>query len=161
MIERVFLVLSEASVVATLLLTLIEVISRRVFSFSFQLNEEIGGYLLVSMFFFSLSACQGTDAYHRVEIVQSRLSPRWRLVTRVVFEIMNLIACLILLWFVARFERLSWIHGDTSMSLLAIPLWIPRATMPIGLLVLCYAIICTIVRQCRDFAILARTGKAS
>ena len=45
-------------------------------NFSFEIADELGGYMLVVMTFVSLSVCQVNNAFHRVELIQARLSPR-------------------------------------------------------------------------------------
>ena len=42
------------------------------FNFSFEISDELGGYMLVIITFVSLSVCQANDSFHHVELVQSR-----------------------------------------------------------------------------------------
>lgn len=144
-LERVCLILSQAALLLAVIMIVSEVILRRVFSYSFKSTEELGGYLLVVIFFLSMSVCQSSETFHRVHLVQDRLSERWQLITRLVFDVFSLAVCLILVFYLSRFEALSWRRGDTSLTMLATPLWIPRAVMPVGFAILCYAISKTIL----------------
>ena len=143
-VERLMLLLSQVAMVVIMVLTTLEIILRSFFDFSLEVTGEISGYLLVAVFFFGASASQATDSFHHVELVQARLSPRGRLVSRLVFNIASLAASLLLLWFLARFEWLSYSRGELSNSTLALPMWIPRLVMPIGMAALCIALARTI-----------------
>ena len=44
--------------------------------------------MLVVMTFVSLSVCQVNGAFHQVELVQARLSPRGRAISRVIFDVL-------------------------------------------------------------------------
>ncbi len=57
-----------------------EVIARTVFGTSLQVTDEVGGYLLVALTFLSMSVAESHGAFHRVELVQMRLSPSLRIV---------------------------------------------------------------------------------
>ena len=58
-----------------LVVVAVDIVTRSLFNFSFEISDELGGYLLVVIAFVSLPVCQASDSFHRVELVQSRLSP--------------------------------------------------------------------------------------
>src|SRR3984893_19260962 len=60
--------------VASIVLIAAEAIARNVFATSFQITDEVCGYLLVALTFLSMSVAESHGAFHRVELVQTRLS---------------------------------------------------------------------------------------
>src|SRR5919197_5063575 len=71
-------VASEVALVVMLVLVAVDIVTRAVFNFSFEVSDEVGGYMLVVISFVSLSACHVHGSFHQVEFVQARLSPRAR-----------------------------------------------------------------------------------
>jgi TRAP-type transport system small permease protein len=110
----------------------VDIITRSVFNFSFEVSDELGGYMLVVITFISLPVCQINDSFHHVELVQSRLSARGRAVSQVIFDSLSLAFSMILLWQLARFEMSSWRFDDHAPTYLTTPLWIPRTAMVVG-----------------------------
>ena len=69
---------SEAALVVMLVLVAVDIVTRWVFNFSFEVSDEVGGYMLVVICFVSLSACHVNGSFHEVEFVQARLTARGR-----------------------------------------------------------------------------------
>ena len=109
-----------------------ELAARSLLGFSFQLTNEVGGYLLLGIAFLSLPVGQARHAFHRVELVDARLSPRLRALLTLVFDLFALIVTAALLWQFVRFEMQSWSSGETASTNLLTPLWLPRCLMPLG-----------------------------
>jgi TRAP-type C4-dicarboxylate transport system permease small subunit len=149
LIERLSELLCAAALLGMAALTGAEAIVRNLFGFSLQITDEVGGYLLVAVTFLSLSIAQVHGAYHQVELVQGRLSPRARLVSQLGFDILSLIACAVVTWQLARMNLNSWRSGDMAPTLLLTPLWIPQLSMPIGMALFCVALARTIVARWR------------
>ena len=110
----------------------VDIMTRAVLNFSFEVSDELGGYMLVVITFVSLPVCQVNDSFHHVEFVQSRLSARGRAISHVVFDLLSLAFCGALLWQLIRFEMSSWRFDDRAPTYLATPLWIPRLAMAVG-----------------------------
>lgn len=133
-LEKSCMVICEIGIVAMALIVLLEIATRNLFHFSFEISEELGGYIIVGIAFLSLPVCQVYRAYHHVQFIQQRLSPRWQAITHLAFDIINIAVCVILVWQLTRLTMQSWRSQDIAPSLLATPLWIPQATMPLGAL---------------------------
>jgi TRAP-type transport system small permease protein len=133
----------------------VDILTRAVLNFSFEVSDEIGGYMLVVITFVSLPVCQVNDSFHHVEFVQSRLSARGRAISHVILDLLSLAFCAALLWQLARFEMSSWRFGDSAPTYLATPLWIPRLAMVAGAAALLFAMVRTLVA---DIARLKRSG---
>jgi TRAP-type transport system small permease protein len=143
-LERLCKLVCVVALVVMLAVVGLDIITRSLFNFSFEISDELGGYLLVVITFVSLPVCQVNDSFHHVVFVQSRLSPLGRAISRVIFDTLSLLFCLLLLWQLVRFEISSWRFDDHAPTYLASPLWIPRAAMPIGVAALCISVLRTL-----------------
>jgi TRAP-type C4-dicarboxylate transport system permease small subunit len=131
-----------------------EAIARNVFGTSLQITDEVGGYLLVALTFLSMSVAESHGGFHRVEFVQMRLSPQMRLISQIVFELMSLVASALVTWQLIRLVLNSFRSEDVAPTPLATPLWMPQASMGIGMALLCLALVRTILAKLR----VLRTG---
>jgi TRAP-type C4-dicarboxylate transport system permease small subunit len=132
LLERGCMVLCEIAIGVMAFVVILEIITRNLFGFSYEMSEELGGYIIVGITFLSLPVCQVYRSYHHVQFIQSRLSPRLRAMSHLLFDLLSLAFCGVLIWQLTRFEIQSWYSGDVAPTLLATPLWIPRLLMPIG-----------------------------
>jgi TRAP-type C4-dicarboxylate transport system permease small subunit len=148
-VERACAIMCQAAIAVMLIVIGLDVFTRAVFNYSFEISDEMGGYMLVLITFVSLSVCQVDDAFHHVEFVQARLSPFGRTVSRLGFDLVSLGAGIVLRWQMARLELSSWQSGDTAPTYLATPLWLPRIVMLIGFLALCLSLLRTISLHAR------------
>ena len=124
----------EVGIVAMGAIVILEVVTRNMFGFSFEMSEELGGYIIVGISFLSLPVCQVYRSYHHVQFIQSRLSPRMQALSHFLFDVLSLLFCFVLMWQLTRFVATSFRSEDVAPTLLGTPLWIPQALMPIGML---------------------------
>jgi TRAP-type C4-dicarboxylate transport system permease small subunit len=143
-VERACKLACVAALAVMLVVIGTDVVTRSLFNFSFEISDELGGYMLVVMTFVSLPVCQISDSFHHVELVQSRLSPRARALSRVIFDVLSLAFGLLLFWQLVRFQISSFRFGDQAPTYLATPLWIPRIAMAIGAAALCFSMLRTL-----------------
>jgi TRAP-type C4-dicarboxylate transport system permease small subunit len=144
-------VVSEA-ICCLLLLAMIamigaEAIARNLLGTSLQVTDEVGGYLLVALTFLSMSVAESHGGFHRVELVQMRLSPRLRIVSQIVFDLMALAASVLVSWQLIRLALNSWHAEDVAPTPLGTPLWLPQTAMGIGMVLLCLALLRTIATK--------------
>jgi TRAP-type C4-dicarboxylate transport system permease small subunit len=152
-VERACKYICVAAIAVMLLVIAVDIVTRSLFNFSFEISDELGGYLLASITFISLPVCQADDSFHHVELVQARLSPRGRAVSSLIFDVLSLAFCGLLTWQLARFESASWRFDDHAPTYLATPLWLPRAAMFLGTAALCVSVLRTLlvdIRRLRD-----------
>lgn len=117
-----------------------------------EMSDEIGGYLLVAVTFLSLAVCQATHTFHHLDLVQARLSPRWRAISAVIFDVLALVFSAILLWQLTRLEWITWLSEDMAPTELMTPLWLPRLSMPLGAAALCVVLLKSLIRNYRRLA---------
>ena len=151
-------VASEAALLVMLVLVAVDIVTRSLLNFSFEISDEIGGYMLVVICFLSLSACHVNGSFHQVEFAQARLSPRGRSLSQLIFGVLSLAACLLLAWQFIRLEMSSWRFGDVAPTYLATPLWLARLPMALGMIALCFSLCRTIVAEARRLRLLFAAG---
>ncbi len=157
-VERVCKYVCVAALAAMLLVIGTDILTRSVLNFSFEISDEIGGYMLVLITFVSLPVCQINDSFHHVELVQSRLSPRGRAISRIVFDALSLSFAALLFWQLVRFEMSSYRYANRAPTYLGTPLWIPQLVMMFGAAALCFSVVRTLIA---DLAKLRAAGTAT
>jgi TRAP-type C4-dicarboxylate transport system permease small subunit len=156
-VERVCKLACVAALIVMLVVIGVDILTRSLFNFSFEISDELGGYMLVVITFVSLPVCQISGSFHHVELIQSRLSPFARAVSHVIFDGLSLTFCALLLWQLARFELTSFRFGDRAPTYLATPLWIPQIAMMLGAAALCFSMARTLAADVTHLRTLGRT----
>lgn len=149
LLERVCRIVSEVALIAMIGVVGLDIFTRSVLGFSYQISEEVASYLLVALAFFSLAVCQAYGSFHRVEMTDSLLPPRARLAARVLFDLMSLAVVAVLVWQLGRFELASFRSGFVAPTLLATPLWVPQLAMVLGAVCFAAAIVRTTLGHLR------------
>jgi len=155
-VERLCKWTSEAALIIMLVMIGGDILTRYLLNFSFEIADELGGYMLVVMTFVSLSVCQVNNAFHQVELVQARLSARGRALSAAMFDVLSFGFAALLLWQLLKLERSSYRFGEKAPTYLETPLWIPRLAMAIGVAALLFAIARTLLAHVRRFRALSR-----
>ena len=155
-VERLCKWASEAALITMLAVIGVDIATRYLLNFSFEIADELGGYMLVVMTFVSLSVCQVNNAFHQVELVQSRLTPRWRALSAAIFDVLSFGFAALLFWQLIKLERSSYRFGEKAPTYLETPLWIPRLAMAIGVAALLFSIVKTFLAHVRRFRALSR-----
>ena len=154
-IERACKWASEAALIIMLVVIGTDIFTRYVLNFSFEIADELGGYMLVVMTFVSLSVCQVNGAFHQVELVQARLGPRKRALSAAIFDVLSFGFASLLLWQLVKLEFSSWRFGERAPTYLETPLWLPRLAMAIGVAALVFSIVRTFLAHVRRFRTLS------
>lgn len=141
--------LAAIAILAMAGITAAEVIARSFFNVSFELADELGGYLLVAAVFLGLGPALAGGAMLRVEMVEQRLPAPVRRMLDVVFHLLALaVSCIAFFWI--------WQHVASSIrretvaaTWLETPLWIPQLAMPAGMALLIATLLVSLVRSVR------------
>jgi TRAP-type C4-dicarboxylate transport system permease small subunit len=157
-VERTCRLACVAALVVMLVVVAVDIVTRSLLNFSFEISDELGGYLLVVIAFVSLPVCQASDSFHRVELVQSRLSPFGRALSHVIFDLLSFAFCALLLWQLVRFEMSSFRFADRAPTYLATPLWIPQAAMALGAAAVCFTMLRSLAADISRLARLRAAG---
>lgn len=148
-LERACQLACEISIVALAVIVLTEIVTRNLFNFSFQISDEVGGYIVVGLTFLALPICQARQTYHHVMFIQVRLPRRVREVLNLGFDLLSLGFCAMLVWELTWQTVQTWQTGDIAPTELATPLWIPQAVMPVGCVVLALVLLRNILHRLR------------
>lgn len=148
-LERLCELICEVVLVAMVALIGAEALARSVANVALESADEFGGYLLVAISFLSLSTCQVTGAFHQLELVQARLSPRGRAISRLVFDLLSFAFSAILLWQLTRLTWNAWSHGELAQTEWITPLWMPMLAMPLGMAALCATLVKVLITDVR------------
>ena len=97
----------------------------------------------------SMSVAEAHGAFHRVELVQTRLSFAARLISQMVFDCISLVASALVTWQLYRLAYNSSRAEDVAPTPLQTPLWLPQSAMAIGMLLLCFALLRTMATKVR------------
>src|SRR3954465_11785417 len=155
-IERLCKWASEAALITMLVVIGVDIFPPFVLNFSCGIADELGGYMLVVMTFVSLSVCQVNNAFHQVELVQARLSPRGRALSAAIFDVLSFGFATLLLWQLIKLERSAYRFGEKAPTYLETPLWIPRLAMAIGVAALLVSTVNASVAHVGRFRALSR-----
>jgi TRAP-type C4-dicarboxylate transport system permease small subunit len=131
-VETLCRLLCEVSLVALTLMMVMEVVVRALFNVSFQVTDELSGYLLIVISFLSLPVCERHGAFHEIEFVQNRLSERGRVLSKLAFNVLIFLFSVVLTWQFTRFVVKTWRSEETGQTILFTPLWIPRLALALG-----------------------------
>jgi TRAP-type C4-dicarboxylate transport system permease small subunit len=156
-IEKACKLASSLALVVLLLSVGVDIVTRWAFNFSFEVSDELGGYMLVAIAFLSLSVSHINGAFHRVEFVQARLSQRAQLLSRFVFDLTALVFSALFVWQFIGLVRSSWRFGDHAPTFLETPLWIPRSLLVIGMAALCLSLARSLAADLRRLSSGSRT----
>lgn len=124
--------LSGLVLMAIILLTMAEVISRYVMHSPLILSDEFGGYALVAVTFLGLAYCGRDNGHIRITFVVERLNPQTASWIRVFTLLLTLGFLAVAAWVSWKFIGDSFTRNMRSNSLLMVPLKWPQMAIPIG-----------------------------
>ena len=122
--------------VSMVLLILLEIILRSVFSSSTYVLDEFVGYGVAAMTFLSFSAALKGGVFIRVELVLGRLTPTPRRIVEVVSCLMGGALFSILTYHFGKLVFRNFDNYVVSNSIAAVPLWVPQSLVLVGLVLL-------------------------
>lgn len=93
----------------------------------------LSGYLLAAATFFGLARAQRSDAHIRVRMLVDRLPARQRALTDRLARALFLGLALYATWWAGDLVWFAWTYNEVSEGLMAIPLWLPKTAMTLGL----------------------------
>lgn len=127
----------------------LELITRNLLGFSFNVSDEYSGYILVLLTFLSLPLCVVHGSFHRVTFVLARFPARVQTVMLLVFDVLALVFAAVILWESTLLVLNSEQLGTTAPTLLMTPLWLPQLAMPIGAAALCWTLVRVTIAHAR------------
>jgi TRAP-type C4-dicarboxylate transport system permease small subunit len=141
--------LAGASLLVLVVLVTAEVVARSFFHYSFEIVDEVGGYLLAALSFFALAPSLAAGSFHSVELVQQRISPAARRRSALAFQAISLAFTLVLGAVLCRHVWRSWVQQDVAPTHLQTSLWIPQLVMVCGIAAMAITLLGLLVAQWR------------
>ncbi len=69
LLEKSCIWICEVAIIAMGAVVILEIVTRNLFGCSFEISEEIGGYIIVGIAFLNLPVCQVCRSYHHVQFL--------------------------------------------------------------------------------------------
>jgi C4-dicarboxylate transporter DctQ subunit len=135
-INHAAIVLAEAALLALMVLTFYAVVARYGFESPSVHAIELSAYLLLVLAWLSIGWVHHENRHVCMEALNSQLSAGWLRATRVVGELAVVLFCVVLVGAGVAAAWTNYKQGYLSPSLLAFPLWVPYALIPVGALLL-------------------------
>jgi TRAP-type C4-dicarboxylate transport system permease small subunit len=136
-VEKVFLALGVICVHAILVITSLDVIFRYFLNHALGWAFDTSAVLMVGIVFLSLAHVQSQKGHVAVGIIISRLPPNIRSLLPFLHGPVGIFAFALIGWKASEHAieavRLGWVYGLQ----VAIPMWIPYATIAVGSFLLC------------------------
>jgi TRAP-type C4-dicarboxylate transport system permease small subunit len=146
-INRALALVSAGLIVAIVLLTLYEIVSRYGFNAPTTWTFPISSYLLLYVIYTSTAYALQEGAHVQVSVMVDCLPARARHVVDVVAHVLGLAFAVVLLWQVTRFTEIAFRLGSRDLSMLSVPLTLTTTVMPIGTALLCITYVVLIVER--------------
>lgn len=117
---------------AIIVLTMVEVVSRYVLKNPLILSDELGGYAMVAVSFLGLAFCAQEKGHIRITFIVERLDHGPAGLIRVLTLVLGLAFVATAAWVSWKFLGDSFTRDMRSNSMLRTPLKWPQMAMPIG-----------------------------
>lgn len=117
---------------AIIVLTMVEVVSRYVLKNPLILSDELGGYAMVAVSFLGLAFCAQDKGHIRITFIVERIGPAAAGWIRLFTLALGLVFIAIAAWVSWKFLGDSFTRDMRSNSMLRTPLKWPQMAMPIG-----------------------------
>jgi TRAP-type C4-dicarboxylate transport system permease small subunit len=141
--------LAAIAILAMAGITAAEVIARSFFDVSFELADELGGYLLVAAVFLGLGPAFAGGAMLRVEMIEQRLPARIRRGMDLLFHLLALAVSGVALFWIWQHVASTLRRETVAATWLETPLWIPQLAMPLGTALLIGTILASLAAALR------------
>jgi TRAP-type C4-dicarboxylate transport system permease small subunit len=139
--ERACRHLCRWALLLMVLIVAIDIFTRSVLNFSFEIADELGGYFLAAISFLALSVTRAHDGFHRVEFLYDQLGPRNRAIASLVFDLVAMTLATILLIYLVRYVHATWESGSVAPTRLMTPLWLAQMPLVVGLVAYCLSLL--------------------
>jgi C4-dicarboxylate transporter DctQ subunit len=129
-----------------------EVIMRGVFNAPTEWSIEMSVYCVLVAGFLGMPITYLEGKHIQVDLLIAHLSYKNRVKLEIFTSIMGIVFCGIFFMEAANMSMLSLEINRTSPDTLRVPLWIPQASMPIGIGLLTLQFISTLLEDCYEVA---------
>lgn len=142
---------------AIVVLTMVEVVSRYVLQNPLILSDELGGYAMVAVSFLGLAYCAREKGHIRITFIVERIDPRAAGWIRVASLALGVAMIGVAAWFSWKFLGDSFTRNMRSNSMLMTPLKWPQMALPIGFTLFALVLAGQLAKAIRDL----RAGRSA
>ncbi|MFG1409697.1 TRAP transporter small permease [Xanthobacter sp. VTT E-85241] len=136
LVNRTIVLLAAFVLVLAGLILSYSVASRLAFGAMSYWQDEASVFLLVGATFMTAAYVQGRRGHVAIEALSTLLPPRVNAARLLLVDIASFAFCAFFTWKSFTLLEEAWIEGHVSSSSWAPPLWIPYATMALGMALL-------------------------
>lgn len=104
-----------------MILTVTDVIGRKLFSHSVTGAVELTEFMLVILVFFSLARCEAKDGHVKVDLIMSQFGGRVQAAVDMVTQFVGFLLCGLITWSTVIYAGKMCASGEVSQDL-----WIPK-----------------------------------
>lgn len=101
--------------------------------------SDFTGFFLAASAFLALAYTLRAGEHIRINLITSRLPANIQHIFELITVAIGLVLALFMTWHVGVMTYESWAFKDMSSGIVPVPLWIPQASMVLGLLILAIA----------------------
>lgn len=138
--------ISAVAIGFMMVITVADVVARRLFHGHVQGSYEYVALLFVYLIFFGLAYAQRQDAHITIGILYDRLPRKARLSTEGVLLVISFILFSALTWYTAKSAWVNFLLGDTLLGSIQVATWPSRVGVPLGCGMLALRLLVQIVR---------------
>lgn len=131
---------SVTNVFLIVILTLVfaEVVTRYAFARSYGFMEEFSKWSQIWIAYLMLGVLEKTRGHIKLDILYTRLPEKYQILLLILFDVINLVFCIVLFWSGIETTRNWRILGYISSIEIAVPMWIVMLSAPLGAILLAF-----------------------
>lgn len=148
LIQRVSFAIASFCMIVVIGLIFINVLCRYVFEWSISWSEEMTRYMFIGTMFFTLNIMVSQNAALRVDILDTFVHGKAKLIIDIIVYLLTLVALLVFTVSGVMLVQAGFTSVSPSMH---IPMWIIYAMMPLGYFLALIEVIRKMVAEIRDF----------
>lgn len=141
-----------AVALAAIALLIVAQIGARMLGTQIKSADDFAGWALAASMFLALPMTLNAGEHIRVTVLIDALPDGARRVLDTVVTALAVVAAGWAAWQVVGYVRESWVYGDVSQGLIAVPLWMPQLAMAVGLVLFAVALVERLVLRLRGRA---------
>lgn len=148
-LDRTEDIVASSLLIMASLLVFIQVILRYQFNYSISWSEEIARMMIAWFIFIGSSMAVRENAHVNMDIMNTILAGRIKIIVGMIVDIINMIFCVIIIIAGIKMLKDAYVLGSMATSV-KIPLYIPYASVPVGVFLMLIRYIASFVNKIGD-----------
>lgn len=114
-----------------------DVLGRYIFNSPLHGTNELVEFLMVGLFYFTVSRAQALRTHIRVEFLLTYFSPHLRIKLDIFCHLLGLLIFALIVWQSGRAALQAWKLGETTFGVILFPLFPSKILVPLGSFLFC------------------------